>query len=257
MNSATDAQPAVVVDIPDPGVAHIRMQDRDSKNGFSVALCTGLIEAFAWIESREDIRVAILTGYDNYFASGGTQTGLMTIQEGKGSFTDTNVYSLALDCSIPVIAAMQGHAIGGGFAMGLHADFVVLCREAVYTANFMRYGFTPGMGATYILRQKLGIALAQEMLLAAETFRGATLQERGVPFPVLPRKQLPTYVQALARSVAQKPRKALQLLKRHLVGDIRAALPAVIEAEVAMHRETFHDDEVRNRIGTLFRNPPT
>ena len=244
------------VSCPTPGVAEFSMQDRESRNGFSEALCTGLFEAFAWVEQRDDVRAVVLTGYDTYFASGGTRVGLLSIQRGASSFSDTNVYALALDCSLPVVAAMQGHAIGGGFAMGLYADLVVLAREAVYTTNFMRYGFTPGMGATYIMQRKLGIALSAEMLLAAETFRGAKLKERGVPFSVLPRAEVLPHAHALARSLAEKPRLALQLLKRHLVAEARAALPAVIEAEVAMHAKTFPHDDVHARIEAQFIRAP-
>ena len=52
---------------------------------------------------------------------------------------------------------MQGHGIGGGFVVGLFADFVILSRESVYSTNFMKYKFTPGMGATYIVPKKIGI----------------------------------------------------------------------------------------------------
>lgn len=66
--------------------------------------------------------------------------------------------------------------------MDLFADFVILSKESIYTTNFMKYGFTPGMGATFILPQKLGISLAEEMLLAAKTYRGEELQKRAIPF---------------------------------------------------------------------------
>lgn len=192
------------------------------------------------------------TGYDSYFASGGTQEGLLAIHDGKAKFNDLNIYSLALDCPIPVIAAMQGHGIGGGFVMGLFADFVVLSRESVYTANFMKYGFTPGMCATCILPEKLGFSLAEEMLLSARTFRGAELEKRGIPFPVLPWAEVLGYALELAREVAEKPRVSLITLKDHLVAHIREKLPGFIEKEVAMHEKTFHQADVRERIVTLF-----
>jgi polyketide biosynthesis enoyl-CoA hydratase PksI len=147
---------------------------------------------------------------------------------------------------------MQGHGIGGGFVLGMFADFPVLSRESVYTTNFMKYGFTPGMGATFILPQKLGIGLAEEMLIGARTYRGEELQKRGVPFPVLPRAQITEYVLELAASIAEKPRISLVTLKDHLVRPLRAGLPAVIQQEVAMHEKTFHLPEVRERIEVLF-----
>lgn len=247
----TDGAAVGLQEIED-GVVQIKMQDREGKNTFTPALTAGLIEAFATVARRPEWRCVVLTGYDSYFASGGSQSALLSLQRGEGSFADVNVYSLALDCEVPVISAIQGHGIGGGFVMGLYADFVVLSRQSVYTTNFMKYGFTPGMGATYILRKKLGLALAEEMLLAAETYRGATLEKRGVPFPVVAQAEVLPHAYGLARSVAAKPRRALVELKRHLVAPLREELPGVIARELAMHRETFHDPEVESRIATMF-----
>lgn len=243
-----------VVDICEieQGIVQVTMQDRIHKNTFSEELTLGLIQAFESIRTHQNYKVVILTGYDTYFCSGGTQEGLLAICEGKAQFTDSSLYSLALDCKIPVIAAMQGHGIGGGFALGLFADFVILSRESVYTTNFMKYGFTPGMGATFILTRKLGIALAEELLLSAANYRGAELERRGIPFPVLPRKEVLDHAYELARQVAEKPRISLITLKDHLVSPLREELPKVIEREIEMHEKTFHQPEVKENIMTLF-----
>ncbi len=235
-----------------PEILEIRMQDRASKNTFSIALAEGLIEAFHTVASQPKYKVVILTGYDSYFASGGTKEGLLFLSDGKGKFSDRDFYSLALNCPIPVISAMQGHGIGGGFVLGMFADFPVLARESVYTTNFMKYGFTPGMGATFVLPKKLGISLAQEMMISARTYRGEELQKRGIPFPVLPRAQLMEYALDLATTIAEKPRISLVTLKDHLVAPLRAGLPEVIDQEVVMHEKTFHRPEVKDRIEALF-----
>lgn len=235
-----------------PHVLQIRMQDRVSKNTFSEAITQGLMDAFAEVERQADCKVVILTGYDNYFASGGTQEQLLNLSDGRGAFTDRALYSLPLHCPVPVISAMQGHGIGGGFVLGLFADLVVLGRENIYTTNFMRYGFTPGMGATFILPQKLGTALASEMMLSANNYRGEELQQRGIPFPVVPRDQVMPRALELAQSLAEKPRVSLVALKDHLCAPLRQALPATIAQEVAMHGVTFAQPEVKSKIATLF-----
>lgn len=246
------AQSVVALNEIESGIVQLTMQDRAHKNTFSEELVLGLIHSFASIQANSSYKVVILTGYDNYFASGGTQEMLLAINEGKAKFSDTNIYSLALECKIPVIAAMQGHGIGGGFVMGLFADFVILSRESVYATNFMKYGFTPGMGATYILPKKLGFSLAEELLLNAGNYRGAELGKRGIPFPVLPRAEVLNYAFELARQLAEKPRVSLITLKDHLVKSLRDQLPGVIEQEVAMHEKTFHQPEVKERIIALF-----
>lgn len=234
------------------GIVQVRMQDRVNKNTFTNELIHGLTEAFAAIGARADCKVVILTGYDNYFSSGGAQEGLRELCEGKIKFTDKDLYSLALNCPIPVIAAMQGHGVGGGFVMGMFADLPVLARESIYTANFMKYGFTPGMGSTFILPKKLGTALAQEMMLTARTYRGEELQRRGAPFPVLPRDGVLEYALETARTLAEKPRASLRALKNHLAAPLRRELPQFIEQELVMHELTFHQPEVKARIETLF-----
>ena len=234
------------------GIVQITMQDRVHKNTFSNELVLGLAEAFQTVEQNESYKVVILTGYDSYFASGGTQEALLAIYNGQLKFTDSNIYSLALDCRIPVIAAMQGHGIGGGFVLGLFADFVILSRESVYTTNFMKYGFSPGMGATWVLPRKLGLSLSEELLLNGGNYRGADLEKRGVPFPVMPRDQVMEYALDLARQIVEKPRVSLIALKDHLVASLREELPGFIEKEVAMHERTFHQAEVKERIISLF-----
>lgn len=245
------AEPVGYTELAD-GVVQITMQDKQHKNTFSDRLIQGLGEAFERVRSDDRCKAVVLTGYDSYFATGGTKESLLRIQDREISFTDSNIYGLALDCSVPVISAMQGHGIGGGFAMGMFADFVVLSQESIYTTNFMQYGFTPGMGATLILPRKLGFSLGNEMLLSAKTYYGRDLKDRGVPFPVLRRAEVLPYAIELAQNLAEKPRLSLVTLKDHLVAELRAELPTYIKREVAMHDKTFHQSEVLDLIQSRY-----
>lgn len=235
-------------------IVKIVMHERKGKNTFTEQLLQELGEVFARIEANKNYKVVVLTGYDSYFASGGTKESLLEINRGEMKFTDVNTYRLALDCSIPVIAAMQGHGIGGGLITGLFCDLIVMSRESVYAANFMKYGFTPGFGATYILQKKLGHSLANEMLMTAANYRGQELAQRGACFTVLNREEVLPHAIRLAENLAEKPRRSLVALKKHLAEPIRKALPYVIEKELQMHQETFTGSEVGRRINTLFDN---
>lgn len=244
----------VRLDEAEAGIFQITMEDRANRNMFSGELIAGLRSAFAEIDANPDGKAVILTGYDSYFASGGTRESLLSLHEGRARFTDLDVYSLALNCKIPVISAMQGHGIGGGFVLGLFSDIVILSLESVYNTNFMKYGFTPGFGSTLIVPRKLGMSLAQEMLLSAGSYRGAELQKRGIPFPVLPRNEVLEHAYGVARQLAEKPRISLITLKDHLTASLRRELPEVVQQELDMHTKTFFQDEVRDRIMNLFGN---
>lgn len=252
MNALT-SRSLVAVESPAPHVAVVRMQDRQNKNTFTPEFCQELQSAFAQIEQNSEVRCVVLTGYDTYFASGGSKEALLAIQDGAAKFTDMPLYQLPLECPVPVIAAMQGHGIGGGFVLGMFADIVVLAREGVYTTNFMRYGFTPGMGATLVVPTKLG-ALGQEMLLTARNYRGEHLRERGVAFSVLPAAHVFDHSVEMAMELAQMPRESLLLLKGHLSAGLRSQLPACVASELAMHSGTFHKFEVIQRVASLFGN---
>ena len=76
----------------------------------------------------------------------------------QDNFCGLSILPLLLDCKIPTIAAMQGHALGGGLAFGCYADLIILAEECFYSANFMNHGFTPGMGATYVYQKNLARA---------------------------------------------------------------------------------------------------
>src|SRR5690606_32652185 len=118
---------------------------------FTAGVIEGLERAFVAIAERKDLKVVVLHGYDNYFCCGGTKEELLGIHEGRIAFSDRPFYELPLRCELPVIAAMQGHALGGGLVLGCYADIMVLAEECMYGAVFMKYGFTPGMGGTFIL----------------------------------------------------------------------------------------------------------
>jgi len=246
------ANGAVLFDVIDGSIVRITLNDRANKNTFSSELSIGLMQAFERVRANEAYKAVVMTGYDTYFCSGGTQQGLIALNDGKIRFTDNAVFSLPLSCPIPVVAAMQGHGIGGGFIFGLFADYVILARESIYNVNCMKYGFTPGFGSTLVLPERLGLPLASEILMTGRNYRGAELQQRGVPFPVVPRAQVLDHAIDLARNLAEKPRISLVLLKQHLNAKLNRELPAAVDAELRMHETTFHLPEVRRRIDEEF-----
>ncbi|CAL7959623.1 putative polyketide biosynthesis enoyl-CoA isomerase PksI [Gammaproteobacteria bacterium] len=236
----------------DGAVATVILEDRESKNTFSHKFITEIISVFEDIQKDQDIKVVIVHGYDNYFCCGGTKEELLKINSGATQFTDLNFYDLLLRCEIPVISAMQGHSLGGGLAFGSYADVLILSEESIYSANFMKYGFTPGMGANLIIPTKFGEVLGREMLMSAATYYGKELKEMGAPLRIVKKQEVLLLARKLAVKLADKPRLSLMTLKKFLNRKIQKELPKIIEAELAMHKITFSQPEVRERINKLY-----
>jgi polyketide biosynthesis enoyl-CoA hydratase PksI len=235
-----------------PHVGVIEMAEREHSNLLTARLMHGMARCIGEVRTNPAARVMVVHGYDSVFCAGGTQDQLLAIADGKMTFDDPPFYSMFLETEIPVIAAMQGHALGGGLALGLFADLILLAEESLYRASFMQYGFTPGMGTTLLLPEKLGPTLAAEMLYTARGFHGGELQKRGVDIPVLKRKDVIPAALKMASDLADKPRVSLVALKRRLTERLRSQLPAAIQAEKDMQDVTFKQPEVRARIAALF-----
>ncbi len=239
------------------GIVEVTMHDRASKNMFSEAFVQGMGEVFAHIDASDAYKVVVLTGYDTYFATGGTREALEAIQQGRLKFTDDRTFRLALGCKVPVIAAMQGHAVGAGLSMGLFADFPLLCEEGKYVSPYMAYGFTPGVGATLVLPARIGHDLARDSLFTACEHDGAELRARGVALPVHPRSEVRAAAMALAAALAQHPRASLVRMKDHLSRHLRDALDDTCARELEMHEHTFVGQaETLDRIQAAFGSAP-
>lgn len=235
-------------------IAVVAMEEKEWGNTFTKRFKHDLMATFEEIAMDGALKVVVIHGYDPYFCCGGTQEELLEILEGKATFADLPFYNLLSRCELPVIAAMSGHAVGGGLVFGCYADIIVMGEQCIYSANFMKYGFTPGMGGTFIIPYRLGNTLGYEMLMTAENYQGISLKERGAPVRIVKKPDVIATAMKIAKGLANKPVESLKLLKQHMTRQIRAELPDTIKQELEMHDVTFTIPEVRNRIETLFGN---
>ncbi len=222
-----------------PGILVVKMIEREAKNMFSKAFIEGITEIFEHIEKNPVYRVIVLTGYDSYFASGGTKEVLEAIQKGTLKYSDLPIYELPKQCKVPVISAMQGHGIGAGWTLGMFSDFVIFSEESLYSTRFMSFGFTPGAGSTLVFPHKIGCDLGREVLFTAKEYKGSELKMRGILMPVLPRKQVYDSAMALAQKVAQISRPTLINLKEQFTQNLSKQLQKTYELELEMHAKTF------------------
>jgi polyketide biosynthesis enoyl-CoA hydratase PksI len=220
------------------GIARVIMADAAGANALGEEMVGALRDAFERIDRATDVRVVVLSGEGDTFSSGAPRALLMRLAAGELRPTDIVLPKLLLDCPVPVIAAMAGHATGGGFALGLAADIAVISEESRYGFTFMNLGFTPGMGTTRLCEHTLSPAVAHELLYTGELRRGSHFAGSGINH-IVPREQVEPIALDVAARIADKPRPAITALKRTLSLPRRQAFEQSITQESLLHQLTF------------------
>jgi polyketide biosynthesis enoyl-CoA hydratase PksI len=208
--------------------------------------------AVASVKRDPGVRVVLLEGGDRYFCAGASRESLLRPEAGL----DVPRYAAelplrVLEVPVPTIAIMAGHAIGGGFALGLLCDLPLLAEESLYGMNFMALGFTPGMGSTLLLEEALGARLARELLFTGRLVKGRELAAAGYA-AVVPRALVRRRALDLAAEVAAVPREALLELKAMLAERRRGPLQRALEEERRGHEAIFARGDTARRIAERY-----
>jgi polyketide biosynthesis enoyl-CoA hydratase PksI len=229
------------------GVAQVTLAEPGTGNALGEAMVHALGDAFRAVATDAAVRAVVLAADGDAFSTGAPRELLLKLTRGEVRPGDILLPRLLLDCPVPVIAAMGGHATGGGFALGLSADLVLLGHESRYGFTFMNLGFTPGMGTTALCEHTLSPAIAHELLYTGELRRGSEFTRTGVN-RVLPRDQVLPAALDIAARIAAKPRPALEALKRTLSLPRRQAFERSLTHESFMHQITFGAPDAARRI---------
>jgi polyketide biosynthesis enoyl-CoA hydratase PksI len=224
----TETPLTVRIDAP---LAFVRFADRAHGNTFRREWIDALAGALDVAVAAPEVRVVVAEGLPEIFCAGATRQTLLGIADELPIDEYERFARVFLSCPLPVVAAMQGHALGGGLTLGLYADIVVLSERSFYAANFLQYGVAPYIGSTHVIPAKMGAALGAEMLLTARGYRGRELRERGCGPLVVPHSDVPARSREIAMRIAQAPRASLELVKRQLGAATRVA------SDEAMNRE--------------------
>lgn len=216
-------------------VAVVTMADAVSGNAISPGLAEGLLATLADAADDSRVHVVVVAGLPDRFSCGASREYLTAVER-----VDVEPFVRAfLHCPVPVVAAVRGHAVGGGLVQGLYADLPILSERSVYAANFLRFGLAPGYGTTWVLPHRLGSVLGTELLLTARGYRGAELRDRGAPVRIVRHDEVEPLALAEAERIAQAPRDALRLLKSQLAARTRAASDATAAVEREPHERAW------------------
>lgn len=254
-------EPGAVMDHIPPDISRLSEHvialriSSDDKPYLGVHTIDQLRATLAYVGQNLSVRAVVLEGGPRHFSAGASRESL-TASDARANITAYvgEIPRLLLAMPVPLVAAMAGHAIGGGLVLGLWCDAVILAEESLYGANFMALGFTPGMGSTVVVEESFGPHYGREMLYSGRLRKGRELREAGVPLShaVMPRAGVAARALEISSDWAAAPRGALALLKRRLSGKRLAQLEVALTEEGDMHRELFAQEDTRLAIGERY-----
>ena len=232
----------------DDGVAVLWLHDEINNNAFTESFVDVMLLQLQEVAQDPSVKVCVFRGLPNVFCAGAHKDLLLELARGSSLPTDIKLSGALLDVPVPTIAAMEGHAVGGGLSLGLCCDMVLMARESRYGCSFMNMGFTPGMGITRLLQDAVGEHIAAEMMFGGQMFKGSHFEQRSKINYVLPKAQVLRKAMSVARRIAEKPRGSVELLKRSLSVRRRQAFEEARTVEAMMHKLSFADPETKRRI---------
>jgi polyketide biosynthesis enoyl-CoA hydratase PksI len=238
----------ITLERDDDGIAVLTMRDEKRRNALSARFVEQLTERLTELSADRQAKVCVICGLDEQFCSGGDKQMLLDLASGKVTATDIMLSRAMIEVPIPTIAAMAGHAVGGGLALGLCCDVVLMGEQSSYGCSFMNMGFTPGMGTTRLLQLAVGEYIAAEMMFGGQFFRGRHFNGRSGINYILPAEKVMPKAMKLAQRIAEKPRASLEMLKRNLSLSKRQLFEQARTDESFMHEISFSLDETKALI---------
>lgn len=208
---------AVLFDVSG-GVATITLNRPDAMNTINPDLSAGLMDALREVRDNEAIRVAVLTGNGRAFCAG---ADLRSRAGGPGAsgtpaghFPAPPADSFAtFDAKKPIIAAVNGYCLGGGFEIALACDLRIASETATFGLPEITLGFFPLAGAPVRLPRSIPLAFANDMMMLGERIDAATALRFGIVSRVVPAEQLAETAQAMAAKIAGYAPVAVRALK--------------------------------------------
>lgn len=240
---------------PKNKIASIRFEDKKTKNAFTHEFIKEIQETVKRLNQEEDIAVVILTGFDNVFCSGGN---VKEIKNPENTMFDGTPEEISLkykegiqkiplslnSLEVPIIAAINGYAMGGGFDLALMCDIRIASDQAVFTENFVQLGLISGDGGAWYLPRLIGYSNALRISLTAERVSAVKAKEMGIITEVTPHEALHKEVEKIAEAIAEKSISALKatkcLLKYSQSNTLESSLKKAAELQGVLHHHPAH-----------------
>jgi enoyl-CoA hydratase/carnithine racemase len=251
------SEPAVLRETKDH-VATIALNRPENRNSMTPDVLEGFAEAVARVREDREVRAVVITGSGKSFCAGadfrsagdGDADAPPRLPQER-TLAVYQPFLSVLDIEVPTIAAMNGHAIGGGLGLALVCDIRIANREARYGANFARLGLHSGMAISYLLPRIVGVPAAADLLFSARIVSGAEAEELGLVHRAVAPEEVAAEAAARARTVAGCAPLALRLMKRSLYAGLAWDPRGAAEAEAWAQSATLATEDAREGIAAL------
>ncbi len=212
------------------GVATITLNRPEQRNAFTLEMLDLWTEALRDARTNDAVQVVVVTGAGRAFCSGGDVGGManrgeLNALEHKRALELVHRVPLALDeLDKPVIAAINGPAVGAGCDMALMCDLRFMADDARLSEGYVRVGLIPGDGGTYFLPRLVGTAKALELLWTGDFVDAQEALRLGIVNRVVPAEELLPAVYDFAGRLARGPSVAIRTIKRAVYQGLRMDL---------------------------------
>lgn len=225
----------LLVEVKD-GIGTLTLNRPDKLNAFTRGMLFDLVDALDDFETRDDVKVAILTGAGRGFCSGGDIGGMGEGKEDRPHMTKERIWreiqafpKRVARFEKPLLCAVNGAAVGGGMDLALACDIRVAGQSAKFAETYAKIGLAPGGGGAYFLPKLIGKAQALELLWTAEFIGAETALELGLVNHVYADDALMDETIKLAQKIAGQPPLSVKLIKRLVEQGLRADMDTAFD----------------------------
>jgi enoyl-CoA hydratase len=232
------------------GVATVTVNRPDKLNSLNSTVIKELIAAFVGLSEGEPaVRAAILTGAgDKAFVAGAdiAEMSAMNAAQAKAFSDSGHRLGLVIEASpFPVIAAVNGYALGGGCELALCCDFIYASDKARFGQPEVNLGLMPGFGGTQRLARRVGLAHAREIIYTGDPISAERARTIGLVNEVVPHAELGAKVGGVAQKIASRAPVAIAYSKRVMARGFDADLGVANELEATAFSALFDTEDMR------------
>ena len=212
-------------------ILRIQLNRPKRRNAMTSGMYVTLSDILKSAARDERTRVVLWHGAGDSFCAGNDIEDFLKNPPGPGESPQAQLMNALIDFDKPLVAAVQGAAIGGGTTMLLHCDFVYAGESAKFQMPFINLALVPEFGSSSIVPARIGHLRAAELILLGSPYDASRAAELGLVTHVVPDQDLQSVATATAQKLAAKPASALQAIKRLMKQPFRQQIAAAMKAE--------------------------